>query len=238
MFIPSLALWDEKLFEQQITGKEAYTQYYKTEQEGRLLARFKLLLDNYTNGGWEDISALEAISSYLKSLHKVILEKLRVILKDEKNTKYRYCLTVPAIWGDSAKRLMRQAIVAAGIIKFNDHPDRLMLINEPEAAAQFYARDPEVAKSKEKTRMLICDAGGGTVDMAVYDYIKQRDGSYTMEAITAGTGKICGSSFLDDNFRRVIVEKCNRINYIASPYTIEQMVDQFTQRIKVSLHIT
>ncbi|KAI8888877.1 actin-like ATPase domain-containing protein [Backusella circina FSU 941] len=229
MFIPSLSLYDEKLDGQLEWGTEAYKTYYESVDEGRLITRFKLMLDEDSLPADQQVTAIEAISTYLNVLHQKILTEMTGITEKK---KIRYCLTIPTIWSDSSKSVMRQAAILAGIIDTSDHPSRLMLVNEPEAAAIFYSQDKKLKEIyKAKSRVLVIDAGGGTVDMAVYDFEKRKD-TYDINEVTIGTGKICGSSFLDDNFRELIREKCFAIDYIAQPYTIEKMVDYFVQKIK------
>ena len=83
------------------------------------------------------------------------------------NQQIAYVITVPAIWGDEAKELTRQAAETAGI------PRReLILITEPEAAAVYCSsKCKQEGGLKAGDRFLICDAGGGTV---VYSYVKHR----------------------------------------------------------------
>lgn len=233
MFIPSLSLYDEKLNGQLKWGREAYKTYYDSVDDGRLIARFKLMLDEDSLPDKEHVTAIEVISTYLSVLHKKILAEMESVADDTK--KIRYCLTVPTIWSDSSKSVMRQAAILAGIIGTKDHPCRLMLVNEPEAAAIFYSQDKKLQEMyKTKSRVLIIDAGGGTVDMAVYDFTKNND-TYDIDEVTIGSGKVCGSSFLDDNFRELVRQKFFALDYIAQPYTIEKMVENFVTTIKVSI---
>jgi hypothetical protein len=105
------------------------------------ITRFKLLLNNdpsvppLPNG----LNVLDVIRDYLKGFHDYIctyMQKTRgARLYDQK--RFRYCLTVPAMWNDEAKCIMREAAIRAGIIEATDHPDRLMLTSEPEAAALY-----------------------------------------------------------------------------------------------------
>lgn len=84
----------------------------------------------------------------------------RGIAREFKQDSFRYCLTVPAMWSDRAKALMREAAVIAGLVKENDHRDRLMLISEPEAAAIYCEKKCEQFNLKSGDRFMICDAGG------------------------------------------------------------------------------
>ena len=84
----------------------------------------------------------------------------RGIARDFRQDSFRYCLTVPAMWSDRAKALMRESAIRAGLIKEADHRDRLMLISEPEAAAIYCERKCEQFNLKGGDKFMICDAGG------------------------------------------------------------------------------
>ncbi|KAG2232385.1 hypothetical protein INT48_007289, partial [Thamnidium elegans] len=233
MQIPSFSLYDQRLHEQKLWGTEAYKNYYSPENSGKLLARFKLLLNEITNENFDELIAVKYIASYLKALHTKILETMKTLIGDGPS-KFRYCLTVPTIWSDRTKKYMRDAAVMAEIIHDYDHPCRLMLVNEPEAAAMFYTKSPDFVKrfqDKTQMRALVCDAGGGTVDMATYDLFKVSEG-YAIDEVTPGSGGICGASFLDDRFRKLVARKCYDMDYRVSDYALEQMVNQFATKIK------
>jgi molecular chaperone DnaK (HSP70) len=109
-------------------------------------------------------------------LHEAILEEVLVqkggnIYRED---QVRYCLTVPAMWTDKAKNLMRRAATKAGIIQPDDHRDRLMLVSEPEAAALYCEKHCGTYKLGPGDRFLICDDGGGTVDL-VFSKPRQAD---------------------------------------------------------------
>lgn len=238
MQIPTLSLYDQRLHEQKLWGTEAYKNYYSTENSGKLLTRFKLFLNELNYEGFDELTAINAIASYLKALHENILQTLGKKHGTE-NTVFRYCLTVPTVWSDKTKKSMRDAAVLAGIIKAHDHPCRLMLVNEPEAAAMFYTQDRyfvEKFPSQTNIRALVCDAGGGTVDMATYNLSKKPgEDHYLIDETTPGSGGVCGASFLDDNFRVLIKKKCYDLDIRMSDHGIEQMVNQFATAIKVSM---
>lgn len=64
------------------------------------------------------------------------------------------------MWSDKAKATMREAAIMAGLIKEDDHRDRLMLISEPEAAALYCEKKCDQFNLKHNDRFMICDAGG------------------------------------------------------------------------------
>lgn len=72
---------------------------------------------------------------------------------------------------------MREAAISAGLVA-NAHAgddnwrDRLRIITEPEAAAVHCAQLTDLHHLKASQNFMVCDAGGGTVDLAVYKVCK------------------------------------------------------------------
>ncbi|CAO3633945.1 unnamed protein product [Cunninghamella blakesleeana] len=140
------------------------------------------------------------------------------------------CLTVPAMWNDQAKAMMREAAIQANIISRYDHPDRLMLISEPEAAALYCEKKSEQFNLIQGQRFMICDAGGGTVDLVVFE-IDEKDGRRTLKEVTHGHGASCGSGFLDDRMRQYIHQKFITYGEI-NDHTMDYIMDAFINIIK------
>jgi molecular chaperone DnaK (HSP70) len=62
---------------------------------------------------------------------------------------------------------MRTAAIQAGLISAHDPPDRLMITSEPEAGALYCEKSCRESNLMEGDRFMICDAGGGTIDLIV-----------------------------------------------------------------------
>ncbi|KAF9566625.1 hypothetical protein BGW38_008871, partial [Lunasporangiospora selenospora] len=156
---------------------------------------------------------------------------MRGFAKNFQRDHFRYCLTVPAMWSDRAKNVMRQAAVKAGLIRDSDHPDRLMLISEPEAAALYCERKCDQFDLGHGDRFMICDAGGGTVDLIVFEIAVTSAGRRLSE-VTKGHGASCGSVFLDRHMRRLLEAKFGHhaANFPAN--IIPNLVDTFADAIK------
>lgn len=67
--------------------------------------------------------------------------------------------------------------------------------SEPEAAAVHCAHLTNLHQLKPSQNFMICDAGGGTVDLAVYRIIGQLQ-SLEIAEVCARSGSNCGSIFL------------------------------------------
>lgn len=135
------------------------------------------------------------------------------------------------MWSDRAKAITREAAVQAGIIGVEDHRDRLTLISEPEAAALYCEKKCEQFDLKHGDRFMICDAGGGTVDLIVFEIEVTRTGRKLREC-TKGQGRSCGSVFLDRRMRKLLGKKFK--DYLATipACAFEAMMDQFVDLIK------
>lgn len=110
----------------------------------------------------------------------------------------RWCLTVPAMWDQYTRDLMFRAAVAAGLP--DDH-DRLLLAQEPAAAALYCAAKGETLLSVPGARFMVVDAGGGTVDIT--SYWVAADGR--LNELAPADGTFTGSDFLNKAFMEEIL---------------------------------
>ena len=137
-------------------------------------------------------------------------------------TKVDFVLTVPAIWSDAAKSKVEDAARRAGMT--NEHD--LQLLSEPESAAVYTIKSLGEAHSpfKVNDRLVVCDAGGGTVDLIAYE-IKSIAPRLTVVECTAGSGDFCGSTFIDREFERLFKARMGvhyeNISYVNRQQTVK-----------------
>ncbi|KAG0241529.1 hypothetical protein BGW41_005838 [Actinomortierella wolfii] len=195
-----------------------------------LLQKFKLFLDQdlapYLPALPRTITPQQAISEYLRALHGHAINE---IMKNAGGAlisphQIQYCLTVPAMWTDAAKGIMRQTAIDAGLITAQDPPHRLLLVSEPEAAAMYCERKCEQFNLRHGDRFMICDAGGGTVDLIVFE-VDYSSGTRILKEVTRGSGASCGSGFLDENFNGLVRHKLGRYNM--PPKAWAQIIEEF-----------
>ncbi|KAI1302181.1 hypothetical protein EDD11_005647 [Mortierella claussenii] len=200
-----------------------------------LLRKFKLQLDETLHSAplENGISALEAVTHYLKKLHgHVMSELMKGFIKNYEPSQFQYCLTVPAMWSDSAKNTMRRAAIGAGLIHEGDPPNRLILISEPEAAAMYCERMVDRFSLKHGDRFMICDAGGGTVDLIVFEVNEPPGQTRHLREVTRGHGASCGSVFLDANMERLLERKFRRYKKGIKACGWASLMDTFVDMVK------
>ncbi|MFB8027342.1 MULTISPECIES: Hsp70 family protein [unclassified Streptomyces] len=127
----------------------------------------------------------------------------------------RWCVTIPAIWGDAERSLMRKAATAAGL---PGDRERLLLVQEPEAAAVHCALytghllapgHPESrldVDAQPGSRFMVVDCGGGTVDITSYRIRPEGVGPGRLDETRVADGDRLGSAYVNQAFTDLVLE--------------------------------
>lgn len=203
------------------TARKRFTQLREEASEKGyiLIENFKTLLhdgkDRDQDGPFivregKKFSIIKLIAEFLRLVKEVALKDIAETLGGDgllDENEIRWCLTVPAVWREDSKQIMRRASQLAGLIgEGTQEADRLLLVLEPEAAAvhcqQVMMQQNEVALESGKVIMIV-DAGGGTVDVTVHEV---RLGEGLDELVPCGGG-LHGSKYVDEKFREFLARK-------------------------------
>lgn len=191
------------------------------EQRSIILRKFKIKLADKTADDDEeynqhDILNVAATIDYLRKMKETVYNDINQDAIAKVDTeKIRYILTVPAQWDEDERAAMRIMAKDAGIINKGDNENSLIIINESLAATLFCERKISLKKHtfdfQKGSRYLICDAGGGTVDLATYEAtnasFNNRDSKLIGRCqLTIDNGDNCGSGFVDDNMENVLLD--------------------------------
>ncbi|KAF3892548.1 Actin-like ATPase domain-containing protein [Trichophyton interdigitale] len=155
-------------------------------------------------------SAVGVVGDFLKEVRTHILKMIeKQITKEVLGiTPIEYWFTVPAIWSDQAKAQTKTAAQRAGFAYNIERPnDQIFMVTEPEAAAiaalNKTATDGLGASFKPGDGVLVCDCGGGTVDITTY-LINKVEPLLSFEELCTGIGGKCGSTAIDRNLYRLM----------------------------------
>ncbi|XP_062582272.1 heat shock 70 kDa protein 12B-like [Saccostrea cucullata] len=188
----------------QLTAKKQQDQYY-------FFLRFKMILHKdpgvnknilCEDESGKSLPAIKVFNHCIRYLKDHLYKEIKKSVPGTEEDAIEYVLTVPAIWGDRAKRFMREAATKAGIEK------RLIIALEPEAASiycQHLTNDEEqlsatlgVLNSGQK--YMVADLGGGTADITVHKKCED----HTLEEISPASGGPWGGKSVDDRFIRFL----------------------------------
>ncbi|CAG7995699.1 unnamed protein product [Penicillium salamii] len=147
--------------------------------------------------------AREVCADFLRGVYTYTMDYLKQRLGPPimQVTPLEFWFTVPAIWSDKAKEETMRVATSAGFGSRTQ--DKISMITEPEAAAvatlSTLSDDDLGLKVKIGDGAIICDCGGGTVDIVTYK-IKQLKPVIRFEELLPGTGDKCGSTYIDREF--------------------------------------
>ncbi|KAJ5094226.1 actin-like ATPase domain-containing protein [Penicillium angulare] len=119
-------------------------------------------------------SPIDVLSDYLSFLRTLLWRRLQSIVlgycRELQTMRIKFCFTVPGTWSEQAKHDMGLAINKAG---FDSRDcDQICLLTEGEAAMNFalsnLGLDDERSALKTGDGVVICDCGGGTIDVASF----------------------------------------------------------------------
>jgi len=157
-------------------------------------------------------NAEKIVEDYLSALGDHLIYTLREKLGEGvlNSTPLEFVVTVPAIWSDLAKVKTTKACQrATAKLPIKNRSPPIHLVSEPEAAAIYalHGLDPHGLNVGDS--FVICDAGGGTVDLISYTITKLKPILEVQEA-TPGTGALCGSTFLNMRFEKFLRAKLGK----------------------------
>ncbi|EQL00080.1 actin-like ATPase domain-containing protein [Ophiocordyceps sinensis CO18] len=157
-------------------------------------------------------SPVEAIGDYLAQVWKHGFQDIENCIGKRRvsTSRFELVVTLPAIWPLYARQRMREAVQLAGILdKRKAGETNLSFISEPEAVALATMEDfAETHDFNKNDHFVVCDAGGGTVDLITYKVI--RENPPRVRESVQGDGKLCGAVLLDERFLKLLKSKLPR----------------------------
>lgn len=131
------------------------------------------------------------------------------------NDKVRFVFSVPTTWEDAEvvdrfKTILREA-------GFGEEPNHTadVSLTEAQAAAVATATDETSENGgvlKQGQNILVCDAGGGTTDIALLQVESAQGESLRLRSIDSVKGRSTGSTKIDRDFRNLVEEKLKTLN--------------------------
>ncbi|KAK3070302.1 hypothetical protein LTR53_010703 [Teratosphaeriaceae sp. CCFEE 6253] len=155
-------------------------------------------------------TAQQVCSDFLKEVHNYMTARLTKQVSKQvlDSTPVDCWLTVPAVWSDQAQSATRSAAQAAG---FGCRPqDTINIISEPEAGAiaalNKYMHPSSLNPPKKGEDIMVCDCGGGTVDITTYSIV-ETEPRLEFEELCVGIGGKCGATYIDRNLHELMRQR-------------------------------
>ncbi|CAG8611977.1 5309_t:CDS:10 [Diversispora eburnea] len=149
----------------------------------------------------------KAIRDFLAEMKPLIQETLnRRWPPAIKLSQVRFVFSVPAEWKPHIIGILQDCIYDAGYLEKRHSNHNLEFTTEPEAAALYCMKKSGEYKLDVGDTFLIVDCGGGTVDLTMRTLV---EGDCISED-TERTGDLCGSTYVDKNFRAFLEKKLGK----------------------------
>ncbi|CAM1506717.1 Fc.00g063580.m01.CDS01 [Cosmosporella sp. VM-42] len=152
---------------------------------------------------------VDIIGCFLRHIWNHSIDSIRRTISAEllQKCKFHVVITLPAIWPHYTQRRMEQAAKLSGILDERSSGETILrFISEPEAAALATIKDfSRRSTTKPGDTIVVCDAGGGTVDLI--SYVIETVEPFVIKECVKGDGDLCGGVFLDAGFIDLIKKK-------------------------------
>ncbi|KAL8693889.1 MAG: hypothetical protein Q9218_001354 [Villophora microphyllina] len=172
----------------------------------------------------------EVVTDYIASIYAHALNKIESKVPAEylKMCQKKFVVSVPAVWSSKAMNATLAAAKHAGI-----HP--VALIKEPEAAALYTLHMLQDKALAVGDAFVLCDAGGGTVDLISYE-ITALTPRLELKELVTGKGGMAGSLGLNKRFAQAVKNIVGEDEYFHLRKTkgFEEAMNQFDKNIKTA----
>ncbi|RPA76200.1 actin-like ATPase domain-containing protein [Ascobolus immersus RN42] len=157
------------------------------------------------------ITAVDISADYLKFVYEHTIDVLKEAMPTTFGvTPLQFVLTTPAVWSHKAQSATLEAAERAG---FGSRPnDSILMVSEPEAAANYCLQEQRTNQGvgvevfNPGNKVVICDCGGGTVDLITYLVEEVRPILKLTEAAVGDGGKY-GSTSIDRQFITMLKDR-------------------------------
>ncbi|CAO1601112.1 hypothetical protein XANCAGTX0491_004776 [Xanthoria calcicola] len=174
--------------------------------------------------------ATDVVTDYITAIYRHALNRIETKIPAEylKMCQKKFVVTVPAVWSAKAMNATLLAAKQAGI-----HP--VSLIKEPEAAALYTLRTLRDKALAVGDAFVLCDAGGGTVDLISYE-ITALAPTLELKELVTGKGGMAGSLGLNKRFAQAVQNLVgeDQFFHLRKETGFEEAMKQFDKTIKTA----
>ena len=144
---------------------------------------------------------------YMVCLYKHISTTIQSTTGRWEAKRIEFVFSLPCTFNElSIPRDIRDLLVEAGFEAGGAQHKVDIGLTEPEAAAVYTLKDTAVAYQVGET-VLVCDAGGGTTDLAILEIVGHQNGQMELQELTVVEGQNVGSTSIDIAFEKMVEER-------------------------------
>ncbi|KAG8719305.1 hypothetical protein FRC09_011349 [Ceratobasidium sp. 395] len=153
---------------------------------------------------------------------------------DKHSSSMEIVVTHPNGWGIHEQAELRAAAIQAGLVPDSNSASRIKFLSEAEASIHFCINSLNLqALVEPESKLLVCDAGGSTVDATVYN-VESTNPKLRLKEVKASACVQAGSIFVDkpaEKFIRTKLERAEIIRDDVDEYT-KTGANEFRSKVK------
>jgi len=148
---------------------------------------------------------------YLACLYKHVSTEIRKFIGRWDGKRVQFIFSLPSTLTKPAiVQELRELVIEAGFGEGGHRHTVEFGLTEPEAAAVYTIKDTSVDMRIGEI-MLVCDAGGGTTDLAILESVSDEEGRPELRELTVAEGRAIGSTDIDSAFEDLVDERLELI---------------------------
>lgn len=149
----------------------------------------------------------EWFKDYMGCLYKHISTNIQSTTGRWGAKRIEFIFSLPCTFNKvSIPRDIRELVVEAGFEGGGAEHTVDIGLTEPEAAAVYTLKDTAIPYQVGEI-VLVCDAGGGTTDLAILEIVGNRNGRMELRELTVVEGQNVGSTNIDIAFENMVEER-------------------------------
>lgn len=157
------------------------------------------------NGGSRQPLAF-LISKILIKIKEHALKAIKARNPSILESEIEWKVTVPAIWNNESKDIMRKACEMAKIFNNDDNQSTFFALEPESAACDYVINNPNSDAITPGKTYIICDIGGGTVDISTHKRVEE-NGEIYIEEVHPPIGGNNGSTYINKKFMEEVIKK-------------------------------
>ncbi|RPA72011.1 hypothetical protein BJ508DRAFT_335471 [Ascobolus immersus RN42] len=140
---------------------------------------------------------------------------------------YHILFTVPATFSETSTEGFRRIIAEKTEIGKQGIQFEVGTLTEPQAAAMHMIYEQPESEFADKPTFIVCDAGGGTVDVCSYQVIDASNPpNYKLDQVAVAEADYCGSALIEIAFQRFLLEEVGSETLSTATYAEKEKVRQ------------
>ncbi|KAF9973991.1 hypothetical protein BGZ73_002713 [Actinomortierella ambigua] len=145
--------------------------------------------------------------------------------------QFRYCMTVPSAWQEEKRTKFRELAIRSGILTVSDPPERLVLVSEAEAIAEYCFRTTTGWTLRPSEQFLVCSLQEDRLEISALEHSSSSPMGRHSVVDSTQVSRHLGLERLEMNFKEFLKHNSYWLWQRMQPQYQDEVLQQFRQEI-------